>query len=122
MHHSACQRFGEHRQETCRPFRDITKAFHQSLKQSALRILVAIADSYPPGMLPDLGGHEQKNAIAPLPASYAEVPPPAPPLPAETATTSNSGCRPTSPVENARSWWPSARKDAPPIRHRCWPP
>ena len=61
MHHSACQRPGKHRQETCRSLRDLTKAFHQPLKQSALRILVAIADAYPSGVFPNLGGHKQKT-------------------------------------------------------------
>jgi hypothetical protein len=61
MHHSACQRPGEHWQETCPSLGDITKAFHPPLEQSALRILVAITDSYPPGVFSDLGGHKQKT-------------------------------------------------------------
>src|ERR1700674_5739874 len=55
------QRRGEHRQESCRPRRDLTKSLHQPLKQSSLRILVAVTDANPPGVLPDLGGHKQKT-------------------------------------------------------------
>ena len=55
---------------------------------------------------------QTESANAPWPTGYAPVGPRPLPLPAGTATTSNSGCRPASPVENGHSWWPGAQKDA----------
>jgi len=38
----------------------VAQSIHQRLEQSALRILIAIADAHSPGMSPDLGGEEQE--------------------------------------------------------------
>src|SRR5260370_42072955 len=92
------------------------------MKEPLVLVVIAIADTHPSGMPPDLGRHEQE----PQPRrrqrrvshrSYFGAF-----LAIETTAASSSGCRPTSRSGTSCSSSSSARRDAPPAQHHCWLP
>ena len=60
---SGTERCEYDRRKSIRAAGYLAQALHELLKRAFLLVMVAVADTHPPGMPPDSGGHEQETQV-----------------------------------------------------------